>query len=269
MSQQHLLAPVVPLILQFASGLCHFPKIKNHLINIIIFCELRFYIVIYLHLIMATSNSSYETTKNILRGKATLNPHFQTLANWLKETWGVLPINISYTLGRQEPELEIYFAHRHEVALFYNPDGYTFNSDIRQAISEKMQQLIREQNLAKKYVTENIHIFCRALDKPLQAEADEKIPSAAIQQLKEQLGKEGLWEISRVYSSTTFFVYTQQQIKELADNGTLKRWTDAYFELLKPYDEFNFLQREYFSVLVDSKENFINNYSGNWYYYYK
>lgn len=42
-----------------------------------------------------------------------------------------------------------------------------------------------------------------------------------------------------------------------------------YFAILKPHDEFDYLVQESFTVAFDSKQNFDNNYQGNWFYYYK
>lgn len=46
-------------------------------------------------------------------------------------------------------------------------------------------------------------------------------------------------------------------------------WADTYFEIAKRHDEFGYLIRAEIAILVDSKENFETNYSGNWYYYFK
>ena len=42
-----------------------------------------------------------------------------------------------------------------------------------------------------------------------------------------------------------------------------------YFELLKEYDEFEYFKQDSFLIYLDSKENFDNNYEGDWHYYYK
>jgi hypothetical protein len=58
-------------------------------------------------------------------------------------------------------------------------------------------------------------------------------------------------------------------VAENSNNGMKKFLAEKYFEILKPYDEFNYFKKETFSVNLDSKENFDNNYESNWYYYYK
>ncbi len=41
-----------------------------------------------------------------------------------------------------------------------------------------------------------------------------------------------------------------------------------YFNILKKYDEFDYIKMEDFSIAFDSKENLDKNYKGNWYFYY-
>lgn len=217
-----------------------------------------------------------------MQGKAVLNPDFRSLADWIKAKYEVLPVNIIYDRIEEGklPRLEICLEHQTEEALFSNKDGYSYNKIRQQAIAQKFQQLMQEQRLEKpkglfhllspgKYVTENVWVIFSAFDKLAKAEANENIPATAIDQLKQQFSDEGLWEISRFFGYTTFFVRTQEQAKAIKDSETLKRWTDAYFQLLKQYDEFNYFERTTFSLIIDSEENFINNYQGNWYYYYK
>ena len=48
-----------------------------------------------------------------------------------------------------------------------------------------------------------------------------------------------------------------------------ERWADTYFELAEPHDEFGYLDRAEIAIMIDSKENFENNYAANWWYYFK
>lgn len=84
-----------------------------------------------------------------------------------------------------------------------------------------------------------------------------------------KIGNKDLWEISRCFSSTTFFFYTDNQVKENSCNGMLEKLNEEYYKLLKVYDEFDYIKRESYSICIYSKENFDRNYASNWYYYYK
>ena len=63
--------------------------------------------------------------------------------------------------------------------------------------------------------------------------------------------------------------YTRDQVKRYVAKGCKESYARRYFEILKPYDEFGYLTEQEFTVNFDSKQNFDDNYAGNWYYYYK
>ena len=46
------------------------------------------------------------------------------------------------------------------------------------------------------------------------------------------------------FSSTTFFFYTAEQVKQYSNNGSLNIFNEAYFNLIKPYDEFDYIKKE-------------------------
>lgn len=48
-----------------------------------------------------------------------------------------------------------------------------------------------------------------------------------------------------------------------------EKLTEEYYNLLKLYDEFDYIRKDNYSINIDSKQNFDNNYQSNWYYYYK
>jgi len=87
--------------------------------------------------------------------------------------------------------------------------------------------------------------------------------------LKKKLDDENLWEISRAFSGVTFFLYTDEQVNCYEHSIMKELWTNNYFSILKPYDQFGYFKRGDFNIYLDSKENFDTNYASNWYYYYK
>lgn len=244
---------------------------KHHRAISTLYCNSSITIISDYLIHMATlSSEHYKATRKIMLGKAAMNPHFQPLANWIKETYGILPVNICCKVieKRKQTELEIFVERESERAMFYTKDQFTFNKNKQQAIIRQFQWLMQQQGISQ-YNTENIWVTCCAFEILAKAEANENIPGDAIRRLKEELSAEGLWEISVCFGYTTFFVYTRQQVKEMADSAVLHRWTDAWFQLLKQYDTFDYFERESFKLVLDSKENFDTTYQGNWYYYYK
>ncbi|HET7355385.1 MAG TPA: hypothetical protein VFJ09_01785 [Nocardioidaceae bacterium] len=81
---------------------------------------------------------------------------------------------------------------------------------------------------------------------------------------------ESYWRVERFMGTPpTVFVQTSEQVAALEGSPVRDQWDDAYFELAKSRDEFGYLDRRTTFVRLDSKQNFDENYAGNWYYYWK
>lgn len=232
------------------------------------------------------SDKEYKATKQILLGKATINPDFVDLANFIDTTFGVKTINIIYdTIDKEKrPRLNICFEFEREKQSFNENGGhFNFDSKKQQIIANKFKQTLKEQKIVKekrlfdfltksqnkKYKTDNIWVFYSAFEPIARIESNENIPQSKVDQLKNEIDNKDLWEISRAFSGTTFFLYTDEQAKRYENSETRKIWADKYFNILEPYNEFGYFKRDNFSIYLDSKENFDNNYESNWYYYYK
>jgi hypothetical protein len=231
-------------------------------------------------------DKEYKQTKQIMLGKKTMNPDFRPLADFIDRRFGVRTINIVYDTidNGTRPRIGIYFEFSHEKQSFNENNGdVNFDSKKQKLIADKLRQTIIEQGLIKnrglfnlltktetaKYQTDNIWVYYSAFEPIARNEANESIPQVKVMQLKTELNCKDLWEISRCFSGTTFFLYTDEQVKQYENSETRKMWADKYFDLLEPYNEFDYFERDKFNVFLDSKENFDNNYKSNWYYYYK
>lgn len=230
-------------------------------------------------------DKEYKQTKQIKQGKLTIKTEFKPLADWIDKEFGVKTINIIYyTIDKgQKPALNICLEFEKDQGKFRDSTNFNFDSVKTQAIGKRFKTILQEQGIIKgkrlfdflqkdydsKYKTNNIWIVFSAFDSIAKAEANESVPEEKIQELKTSIANKDLWGISRAFSGTTFFLYTEKQVEEYSKNGIKEEWTEKYFNLLKQYDEFHYFKREFYSVYLDSKENFDKNYQGNWFYYYK
>lgn len=231
------------------------------------------------------SDKDYKETKQIMLGNKTIKPEFKPLAEWIDKTYGVKTINIFYdTIDKgARPRLEICFEHPREKAVFIGQNGFNFDSDKQKEIGKKFKETLKGQGLIQdsgllrlfkkpatsKYKTENIWVIYSDFESIARIEANESVPEEKVKALKNGLNNEDIWGISRAFSGTAIFLYTDAQVKKYENSEEHKEWTDKYFELLSQYDGFGYFKREFFSIHLDSKENFDNNYESNWYYYYK
>ena len=231
------------------------------------------------------SDKEYKLTKQIMLGRLTIPKEFKILADWIDKKFDVKTINLYYDkIEDGRPRLGVYFEKEEEANIFLEDGAFTnYDSTKQRQISDKLKEILDEQGLLKKniffdffrsnndkkYETENIWIYTSAFEPIARIEANESVPQDNVIQLKSKIKCKDLWEISRCFSKTTFFLYTDEQVKQYENSETRKIWTEKYFDILEPYNEFGYFERDKYRINLDSKENFDNNYESNWYYYYK
>ncbi len=191
------------------------------------------------------------------------------LAEWIDKTYHVHTLNIYYDTfeNGKRPRIEICVEFESDRRKLHgrcvNPDREKQN-----AIADKFKQTLIGKKTKKPYLTDNVLVISGAFDSIAKGEANQSIPEEKIAELKKSIDNDVLWEISRCFSSVTFFVFTDEQVKKYKDSEVRKEWANQYFDILEPYDEFGYFKRKTFSVFLDSKENFDNKYKSSWFYYY-
>jgi len=228
-------------------------------------------------------DKAYQETKEILLGNKPIHPDFVPIADFISRQFGVTPINIIYHKqgDSKRPSLIVCVEYEAQAALFHDASNPPFLDKIKErliidylkglwahSIHSKVKGIWSGSG-AHQYVVRDIAIFFSAFESVAKMETNQRIPIADISRLKETIHHSDLWEISRIGSHVTFFLQTDQQVKELENSKEKKYWADLYFDLLVPYNEFDYFKRENFDILLDSKENFDQNYQSNWYYYFK
>ncbi|MBN1151530.1 hypothetical protein JXA84_09975 [candidate division WOR-3 bacterium] len=230
------------------------------------------------------SEKAYKETKLIIFGKSEIKPEFLPLARWIDKEFKVKTINIYYdTIDEgKRPRLGVFFESSEEAESFHENGQFSnFDAKKQKMIADKFKQVNEEHELTvgtdsqnflkgkktEKYIVDNLLVYTDAFEPAAKIEANENIPQESIEELKRSLNCPDLWEISRSFSKVNFFLLTDDQVKKYSKIA--KEWEDRYFDLLVQYDEFGYFERESFSIGLDSKENLIKNYEGNWFYYYK
>jgi hypothetical protein len=231
------------------------------------------------------SDKEYTKTKRIILGKEKMKTEFLPLAEWIDKTYGVKTINIIYdTIDKgQRPRLQICFEFEKEKQKFLN-DGITyFDKDKQEAIGQYFEKTLLEQGIIKKksfwdnfkpsdkqkYLTENIWVIYGAFEPVAKQEATYKITKEQTDKFIDSFCNQDIWTISIGFTIPTFFMFTDDKVKEYDKPEIKREWADKFYDFVKPFDEFNYFKRDDIQVFLDSKENFDNNYQSNWYYYYK
>lgn len=224
---------------------------------------------------LTPSSSEYAQTKQILLGKAQMPPELRPLADWIDETFGVQVINIwRDTIDNgTKPRLGIIFEREQESDSFHNKDPYSgWNEKKQNRIAARYRELLQENpelHSQDPYRMNPAWVYFAAFKPAAITEINEDVPAEQVNELLRQINNPDIWHIARAFGGAGFFVYTDAQLKKYKESAERKQWADAYFTLLKFYDEFGYLERDKFDIYLDSKENFDTNYQSNWYYYYK
>ncbi|MBB2149242.1 hypothetical protein [Pedobacter gandavensis] len=216
---------------------------------------------------MYTSERDYHSTKLIKRGERALDGSFSKFADWILEEFGWRPINIIYDKidPNDRPKLSLIFELQGQASVFHNGSGY--DEGKRKAVVDQFRSF-RKENTG---ISDNsdIWVIFQEFEPAEQAACNEKIPQEEINTFRAKFMDKNLWEIARFGAYTTFFFETKEQMINSKVNGLQAEIRKEYLALLKPYDEFNYFNLENLPVVFDNKENFEENYQGNWDLFYK
>jgi hypothetical protein len=230
------------------------------------------------------SDPDYKETKLIKEGKASINPDFKPLIDWIDKKYGVRVLNIYYDIttgayNKPFPRLNIIFETREEQSKF-KTRLWGFKLDKQKTIARKFDELVNgnkqtipfwsfTKSKKNKYPVQGLLVIFDAFKPVARDEANEGIPETEIDNLIVDINNHDIWKIVRFAAGVTFFFYTDQQANNAKTDGYVQQLADKYFALLKKYDKYDYFDRGTFSIGIDSKENFEKKYEGNWYYYFK
>ena len=231
------------------------------------------------------SDKEYTQTKRIILGTERMRPEFVPLAEWIDKTFDVRTINIVYdTLDNKTPRIQICFEYEKEKNKFLTHDISYFDKSKQKGIGQKFSEIIKHQGLSKNnssisnifglnkngiYLTDNVFVIYGAFEPVAKIEATYKITQKQTEEFIKSFNNKDIWTISIGFTIPTFFVFTDEKVKEYEKREIKSAWADKYYDFVKPFDEFNYFKRTDIQVYIDSKENFDKNYESNWYYYYK
>ncbi|KAA5535916.1 hypothetical protein [Paenimyroides baculatum] len=234
---------------------------------------------------MIPSDKEYIETKKIILGTDKMKPGFIALAKWIDKTFDVKTINIIYdTLYDGNPRLRVCFEFEQEKNIFFARGISNFDKKKQKLIADKFKETIELQDLSKPknsifnlfkfkqnktFQTEDIFVTYSAFAPVAKQEVISKISKEQKENFINSFNNKDIWTISWFFTVPTFFMFTDEKVKEYDNLEFRKIWADKYFEFIKPFDDFDYFKREEILIDLDSKENFDKNYQSNWYYYYK
>jgi hypothetical protein len=212
-------------------------------------------------------DGDYQQTKRLKKNGTPLESPFRELAAWVGANYGVHVLNVVYDTIEpgSRPRLTVVLETQEDAQKFRVPPG-NFNENDQMRVKERFEAILTEQRDLRFNVARLFVIFV-AFEPVARIEAHWRVTKEEISRLKARLANQDLWEIRGSFDQVTFFFYTRAQVEQSEAAGLKEIYSQEYSCLVRPYDEFGYLQKRGISVLFDSKENFDTNYKSNWFYY--
>lgn len=216
------------------------------------------------------SDDDYQQTKRLKIEGVRLPSPFMEMVDWIGSHYGVHVLNVFYdtVIPDDCPRLSVILESRGDAQEFYDRDLGNFDRIKRDCVREHFETLVSQQG-DRGLKVDGLFVVFAAFESVARIEANESVSEKEIECLKAELNNEDLWEISRCLDGVTFFFYTDAQVKAHEAKGLRDSYAREYARILRPYDQFGYLQSQGVSVCFDSKENFDTNYRSNWSSYYR
>jgi hypothetical protein len=230
-------------------------------------------------MMLSPSDELYKETKLIKNGVKKIDSRYSEFVIWMEKAYSK-PLNIFCKVTENKYAIIEIVLEFDEDIKKDNLGGdflYGCEDPSRAKILEKFIELTDEplitafyQNNERDFLRKTM-LIVSSFEKIAKAEVLGNITNAEIDTFLKELRNPELWTLSNFFVTTTFFVYTDKQLKKYKSDdaaATVDEWAKKYTELIKRYDEYGYFKGEH-KILLDSKENFDNCYGSNWYHYYK
>ena len=232
------------------------------------------------------SDREYQSVKRIRQGKSRLDPIYDPFVESFRRRYGFPPLAVSVdAIDRpgqpgKTPRLGVVLERSAQYNSFVRAP-HSYDSRMQQAIARMFVDALDGTDLPavfglprprprSRVQAEHIFVYFADFERVAKWEAYDLVSGPELEAFTSSLGLgDQLWCTQRFAGPPIVFVHTEEQAAVLTASSAPQHWADAYFEITKRHDEFDYLRRTEIAIHVDSKENFDTNYSGNWYYYFK
>lgn len=208
------------------------------------------------------SDQEYQITKKIKLGKSAIDEKFAPFVDWINAKYNVEILNIlSDTIDSNTTRLKLIFERQNDVDVFLLKNKFSQSSRKERSIINQYKHLFKVEDM------DSILILFYAFEPLAREEAVTSMPLKVKNTFKEK-HKADLWEVAVFGEYVTFFFFTHEDLKKAEQKKQTAIIKQEYYNLLKPYDEFNYFNPANFNAVFDSKENFDQHYDSNWRWYY-
>jgi hypothetical protein len=149
---------------------------------------------------------------------------------------------------------------------FHSANGWDHE---KQARVKQIFDSVQKRRIFGRYDTNDLFVVFVSFERVARIEAVERVEKSQLEEWKVHLADPEIWLIQTCFSGVTIFYHTEMQAQAAREADKVSAFSSEFAKIVKRYDEFGYLVEHPAQVYIDSEENFLTNYEGNWYYYYK
>ena len=198
---------------------------------------------------------------------------FDALISYLESKYDITIKKCYYLYAKDKwADGEELIHNRVDVYIYYKKDFYKIREfESEYCISSEKEALQKLNEIVEFYgLSNHFHVNVEKLFLRLKIFEDEAI--GHINEISFEKQREVFIPkyfnpetMERMYSHLCVIYKNKEFLKQAVESGETKRIADAYYEFIKPYDEYDILTRENTKVLFDSMESVEAH--GGWFHY--
>jgi hypothetical protein len=222
---------------------------------------------------------SFWTVESAKRGTRRLDRRFDGFVARFHETFGFAPLWLDLGSRSSQPRildlLTVVLERSSDRVLFDPPAHVEERSRVRD-----VKRMFLEECGSTRFPSGPLGLFPEApevarlsaffedFERLALEKAHGSIHGRRLRVFEQQLGLgDRFWCTASGAWPPVVFVYTDDQAAAVRASGIQRSWADLWYAMVKPFDEFGYISREDIEIVVDSKQNFDENYESNWRYY--
>lgn len=236
---------------------------------------------------LSHNDPQYLATKRIKQALDTLDPLMNDLADWLLIKYDVRPLNIILSVlpDGSTPRLDIIFEFHEQMVRFgvnFPIAGRTQKDEERicryfvwlletQRRSREFNEHPEQFPLQEQFATLNfkrLFVSTSAFAPLALCEANRSIPQELIDALMKRINCPEIIDAFRHNAAAYFVVQRDAERDWFKSINKEREWGQLYLELLKPRDEFNYINPDTFRIHIESQQTIDEKYDGKWYWYF-
>ena len=228
-------------------------------------------------LLMWPWGPAFWTVRAAKRGSRRLNPRFAAFVSGIEAEYGFAPLWVELSPDndwlRDGSCLLTIVADRTDQCEAVTQDGYLVPKlSVTRFVRQLFQRTCRGMTVHGRFGlprravdATRLRVLFSFFEPIAVQKAHESISGRRLRAFEERLGLgEMFWCTASGLREPVVFVHTDEQAAAIRASGLPIAWSDLWYQLVQPFDEFGYVTRDSIEIRVDSKQNFDDNFESNW-----